>query len=194
MNRSAALALASVVFCLATAPEAHATVLGSSVPIDLLSPGNSLALSDTVVVGAGPEILPADGSNIGSVLLSTYFIDLDTDQIVVRLEEGAPGGLTGFAAGAQLVFSDLYAGTGLGISGVSVMLDNVTNLALGDGIGFNARTVFLAIDDLVIGEIPGIDFGTVTLDFTTAVPAPPALPLLLSALLGSWGIRRATRR
>ncbi len=176
MKRPLLLFLLGAAF-LAAGP-ARAVVAGSTVGLELVSPGDGILLLDDVVVGMGPEIAPGDGSEIGSVLLSTEFIDLSVDRITLRIEEGLPGGSTGYANNARFVFNDLYAGTGLGIDTLTPSYENISGVS----ILSNKVRVEVFIDDALIGDQTGIDFGTIILDFTTAVPEPGAAFLCLFAL------------
>jgi hypothetical protein len=182
-----------------SASPAAATLIGQSLTVQLvtLDTGDlSLSVSDTLTAAGGGDILPGDGSAIGSMLLSTEFIDLGTgggDQIVIGLEEGAPGGLTGYGDQARYVVSGIYEGLGFIISGVSVTTSNITGLTY----AFDDHSVTVFIDDLVIGEIAGIDSGSVTIDFTTtAVPEPGTGALMLLGVTGFalFGRQRASRR
>ena len=170
------LALALLVF---SATPAAATLIGQSLTVELISADDgNLHLSDPVTAAGGGDILPGDGSAIGSVLLSTEFIDLGTgggDQIVIGLEEGTAGGLTGYGDGARYVVSGLYDGLGLIIGGVSVTTSNITGVTY----AFDDHSVTVFIDDLLIGEIAGIDSGSVTIDLTTMLPEPGTGALML---------------
>ncbi len=191
-----ARAALGVALVLLTAGTAQALLIGTDVTVELLSPGDSLAASDVVTVGGGPEITPADGSEIGAILLSTEVIDIGANTIVVGLEAGGSGGTTGYAAGASYVFSNLYATVGMAIDTVSLALDNITGLTLGDidvladSNGVPGRIVSIPIDTLVIGDVSGIDTGTVTLTFTTVIPEPGTALLLGGGLAALAASRR----
>jgi PEP-CTERM motif len=185
------LALALLVF---DASPAVATLIGQSLTVELISSNDgNLHLSDSLTAAGGGDILPDDGSAIGSILLSTEFIDLGTaggDRIVIGLEEGVSGGLTGYGDQARYVVSGLYGGLGFIISGISVTTANITGVSW----AFDDHSVTVFIDDLVIGEIAGIDSGSVTIDLTTAVPEPAtgALVLLGVTAFALGGRRRST--
>ena len=178
--RSTWLWCGALLLALASSP-AEATLIGTGVTVGL-SDGAALDRSHSVTVGAGPEILPGDGSNIGALLLPNESIDLADSSIEVALEEGAANGTTGYPAGTRYTFS--FSDPSVVITGVDVVLTNVTGVALGSQVTFGPHSVALAIDTLLIGDLPNaVDVGRVLLSLTLAVPEPAALALLACAVL-----------
>jgi hypothetical protein len=171
------LALAAL---LGLSSPAQASLIGQTLAVRLTD-GGSLDASDSVLAGAGPELTPGDGSDIGALLLPNEAIDFSAFAIEIALEEGTSGGATGYPAGTRYVFSDLSFGDPLMvISGVAIGLDNLSGVALGSEVLFTQDSVTLYIDDLVIGEIPNaVDVGSVTLSLAvTVIPEPGTLALL----------------
>jgi hypothetical protein len=173
---------------------AHATLIGRSVAVTLTD-GGSLAESDTVLVGAGAELTPGDGSNVGALLLPNESIDVGAFTIELVLEEGAADGTTGYPSGTRYLFSSLsFDDPSLVITGVSLTLVNVSGVALGSEVEFGSDVVTLWIDTLVIGDVPSaVDVGRVSLALEVAVPEPGVLALLASAGLGGYARRRPRR-
>jgi hypothetical protein len=179
MVRKLAPLLALLPLLLLSSP-ARASLIGQTLGVRLTD-GGSLDESDSVVAGAGPEITPGDGSDIGALMLPNEAIDFTDFAIEIMLEEGTAGGTTGYPAGTRYVFSDLSFGDALTvISGVAIGLDNVSGVSLGSEVTFTQDSVTLYIDDLVIGEIPNaVDVGSVTLSLeVTVIPEPGTLALL----------------
>jgi hypothetical protein len=178
----------------AAAPAARATLIGQTVTVGLTD-GGSLALSDTVVVGAGPELAPGDGSQIGGVLLPNERVDVGAEQVVLTLEEGAPNGTTGYPAGTHYLLSNLvFFDAPTALVGVNVLASNVSNLSPAT-VSFTSSTVSVALDTLVIGDIPGIDVGTLTLELQFQVVPEPAAAALLATGLATFGcVARRGRR
>lgn len=167
------------------AGDARATLIGQSVSV-ALTDGGSLDATDVVLVGAGAEIMPGDGSAVGARLLPNESIDLGSFTIEVALEEGAANGTTGYPSGSLYRFSNLsFSDPSLFISGVSLALANVSGVALGSEVTFGWDFVSLFIDTLVIGDIPNaVDVGHVTLTLEVAVvPEPGTLALLANGCL-----------
>lgn len=167
------------------AGDAQATLIGQSVSVALID-GGSLDASDVVLVGAGAEIAPGDGSAVGALLLPNESIDLGAFTIEVVLEEGAANGTTGTPSGTRYRFSNLsFSDPSLAISGVSLALVNVSGVVLGSEVSFGGDFVSLLIDTLVIGDIPNaVDVGRVTLTLeVVAVPEPGTLVLLAGGCL-----------
>lgn len=174
---------------------ASASLIGQTIGIRLTD-GAALDLADAVLVGAGAEITPGDGSGVGSVLLPNESIDVGAFLIELVLEEGASDGTTGLPAGSRYVFSSLDFGDPLAIvAGVSVTLENVTGVALGSQVFFTDRSVTLYVDTLQIGDLPGaIDIGRVALSLEIVlVPEPGTLALLGLGLASLAGARRMRR-
>jgi hypothetical protein len=170
---------------------AHASLIGQT-PSVRLTDGASLDVLDSVLAGAGPELTPGDGSNIGALLLPNEWIDFGDFTIEIALEEGAPGGSTGYPAGTRYLFSDLFFGDPLSvISGVDVALDNVSGVALGSEVSFTQHSVTLFIDTLVIGEIPNaVDVGRVTLSLDVVLIPEPGTLALVGLGLAALSLRR----
>lgn len=186
--------VSAVAVALFLAAPAQATLIGKSVGVTLTD-GGSLAASDVVVVGAGPEIMPGDGSNVGAFLLPNESVDLGALTIDVFLEEGAPDGTTGYGPGTRYLFSNLsFLDPSLIVSGVIVSLENITGVALGSQVTFGSDFVSLWIDTLVIGDIPAaVDVGRVSLTLETAVVPEPGTALLLASGLALLASRRRAR-
>lgn len=170
------------------AAPASATLFGQELTVELISPADSLMLSDTVIAAdATQEILPDDGSEIGSVLLASEFIDFDERMdpgvvgfIEIGFEAGAPGGTTGFGTGARYEISGLYLGTTLGVIGATLVQ---TDLA-GASVLFDLQSVTIFIDEIVIDDFPsGVDTGTVRVDLLIGVPEPGSLTLWAAGLV-----------
>lgn len=169
-------------------PAAEATLLGQSVSVSL-SDGGSLSLDDVVVVGGLPELSAGDGSEIGSVLLPNESIDIGPSSITLHLEEGVPGGGTGYPAGTAYLFTNLvFFDAPTAITGVSMSSVNVFGFSIGD-VSFTDTTLRVPIDVLTLGEIAGVDIGSITLDVTFAIIPEPGTALL--TLLGLAGLARA---
>ena len=189
MARSTCCWLA-VTALLAWTGSAHASLLGQSVDVTLTD-GSTLNEADTVLVGAGPEITPGDGSNVGTLLLPNESVDLGDFVIEVVLEEGASNHTTGYPAGTHYLFSNLGFGDPLlKIVGVGVASDNIANLSPGS-VSFTQDSVTLSIDALTIGSIPNsVDVGSVTLSLEVAsIPEPSPLALVGLALAGLAALR-----
>jgi hypothetical protein len=186
---AALLALAAL---LGLSSSAQASLIGQTLGVRLTD-GGSLDVSDSVLAGAGPELTPGDGSDIGVLLLPSEAIDFSAFAIEITLEEGTSGGTTGYPAGTRYVFSDLsFCDPLMVISGVAIGLDNVSGVALGSEVLFTQDSVTLYIDDLVIGEIPNaVDVGSVTLSLAvTVIPEPGTLALLALGLVALSARRR----
>lgn len=171
---------------------ADATLVGQLVGATL-SDGGSLDLFDTFLVAEpGPEITPGDGSQIGGVLLPTESIDVGDQSLSITLEEGAPGGLTGYPAGTTLVFSNLvFFDVPTVITGISVSTVNITNLT---GVSFIGTTVTIPMDALVIGDLPGVNTGSIQIDLEFAIVPEPGSAALAALGLGMLGLAQRGRR
>lgn len=158
---------------------AHASLIGQSVTVTL-GDGGSLFHDDVVTVGAGIELAPGDGSDIGTLLLPNERIDIGATSIFLTLEEGVPGGGTGYPSGTAYAFTNLaFFGQATAITGVSLTTSNITGISVGN-LTFTATSLRVPIDALLIGEIPGVDTGTLQIDLTFAVVPEPGTALLAS--------------
>jgi hypothetical protein len=181
--------LLALLTLLAVAADARASLIGQSVSVQLTD-GSTLDESDTVLAGAGPELTPGDGSNIGTLLLPNESIDFSDFAIEVVLEEGAPGGSTGYPAGTRYLFSDLSFGPSQLIAGLGLTLDNVSGVSIGSEVTFTQSSVTLFIDTLVIGDVPNaVDVGRVTISLLV-VPEPGTLGLCGLGLAALAALRR----
>ncbi len=197
MRRSAsgsvwqALALGALLLLPASA---DASLVGTA--LVRISDGASLDVSDDVGIGAGPEITPGDGSNIGALLLPSESINLGGFAIELVLEAGAVDGTTGYPAGTQLVFANLdFGDPSLEIVAIGVDLVNISGVALGSEITFTGHSIAVRIDTLGIGEIAGaVDVGAIRLDLEVApVPEPGSFALAalgMTLLAGGRAFRR----
>ena len=173
---------------------AHASLIGQSVTVTLTD-GGSLFHDDIVTVGTGVELAPGDGSDIGTVLLPSERIDIGATSILLTLEEGVPGGGTGYPSGTAYAFTNLaFFGQATAITGVSLTASNITGISLGD-LSFTATSLRVPIDVLRIGDIPGVDTGTLEIDLTfAAVPEPQTAVLASLGLVAlAWRVRRVRR-
>jgi hypothetical protein len=171
----------------------RASLVGESVTVTLTD-GGALGLSQGVVVGAGPEITPGDGSQIGGVLLPNESVDIGDSAITVSLEEGDTNHGTGFPAGTRYVFSGLYFGPNVGIVNVDVQLDNVSGVSLGSEVTFTPSAVTLLVDTLTIGSVPdAVDVGAVTLSLVLPEPRAGSASAAAVAAVLALG-RRSARR
>jgi hypothetical protein len=187
----APLALALLVALVSLGPgAASASLIGQTVGVSLTD-GGALSFADNVVVAEpGPELTPGDGSSIGGVLLPTESVDVRSDRIVLSIEEGAPGGGTGYPAGTHYTFSNLVFFDGpTQIVGIHVTTVNLTNLG---SVTFTGSSVTVPLSELVVGEIPGVNVGslTVVLD-TVAIPEPATATLVAAGL--AWAALAARR-
>ena len=190
----AAVASACLGLALLVGGAAHASLIGQSVTVTL-GDGGSLFHDDVVTVGAGVELAPGDGSDIGTLLLPSERIDIGATSILLTLEEGAPGGGTGYPSGTAYAFTDLaFFGQTTAITGVSLTASNITGISVGD-LSFTATSLRVPISALLIGDIPGVDTGTLQVDLTFAVVPEPATALLASVglLTLAWRAHAARR-
>jgi hypothetical protein len=177
-----------------TGPSARADLIGSTATVTFVEPGFLDAVT-IVTVGAGFEITPADGSEIGdNILLDGEYLDLGALTLTYRVRgdgdplPGFPGFFTtGFDPAAMYVFSDLTFGpTPFRITDVDIDLDNVIGVDPGSEVSFTDDSVSLVIGTLGVGElVGGPDLGTIILSLTIepigptqAVPEPSALAAL----------------
>ena len=184
---------AGFLFVVALAPaRVGATLVGQLVGVSL-GDGGALALFDAVVVAEpGAEITPGDGSEIGGVLLPSESIDIGEQGVVLVLEEGAAGGATGYPAGTVLLLSNLvFFDVETRIVGVTVSTGNITNFA---GVSFTDDSLTVPLDALVIGDLPGVDIGSITIDLEVEiVPEPTGAALVAGLALLALAKRRSLR-
>ena len=192
MVRSLPKSLAAAAFFLLLAPHAaRSTLIGQSVGVSLTN-GGALSLSqDVLVVNPGPEIRPGDGSPIGGVLLPTESVDIGPQSLVLSLEEGAPSGATGYPSGTDFTFSNLvFFDEPTQIVGIHVTTTNLTNLG---AISFTGDSVMVPVDSIRIGDIPGIDVGSLTIALDVVVVPEPATCTLVAAGIVVLGCARQSR-
>ena len=186
-----AVALGSLLLLPASA---DASLVGTA--LVRVSDGASLDVSDSVGIGAGPEITPGDGSNIGALLLPSESFDLGDFTIELLLEEGAVDGTTGYPAGTRVVFANLdFGDPALEIVDIGVELVNISGVALGSEITFTGHSIAVRVGTLGIGEIVGaVDVGTIRLNLEVApVPEPGSVALWtlgITLLAGTRAFRR----
>ncbi|HKE12144.1 MAG TPA: PEP-CTERM sorting domain-containing protein [Myxococcota bacterium] len=188
--RSLAVPAAALLFFLA--PNlAWSTLIGQTVGVSLTD-GSTLSHTQNVVVSTGAEINPGDGSPIGGVLLPTESVDIAAQSITLSLEEGAPGGATGYPSGTHFTFSNLvFSDEPTEIVGIHVMTTNLTNLT---GVTFTGDSVTVPVDAVKIGDIPGIDVGSLTVALEVmAVPEPSTGALVIAGLVALGCARRGRR-
>jgi len=187
------IAVAAAALLLLLAPNvALSSLIGQTVGVNLTD-GGSLSLSQNVVVTTSAEITPGDGSSIGGVLLPTESVDIGAQSIALSLEEGAPGGSTGYPSGTHFTFSNLvFFGQSTEIIGIHVTTTNLSDLG---AVSFTGDSVTVPVDTVKIGDIPGIDVGSLTIALDVVTVPEPATALLLAGgivLLGC--VRRARAR
>ncbi|HBZ70344.1 MAG TPA: hypothetical protein DEP35_11685, partial [Deltaproteobacteria bacterium] len=141
------------------------------------------------------EITPGDGSPIGesNILLGTESIDIGAQSITLSLEEGAPGGSTGFPSGTHYTFSHLvFFDVPTEIVGIHVTTTNLTDLG---PVTFTADSVTVPVDTVKIGDIPppAIDVGSLTIALDVAVVPEPSTGVLLAAAMLAIGCARRAR-
>jgi len=190
------VAAAATLLLLLVAPKAaRSSLIGQTVGVSLTN-GGALSLSqDVVVAGSGPEIKPGDGSPIGGLLLPTESVEIGAQSITLSLEEGAPGGSTGYPSGTHFAFSNLvFFDIPTEIVGIHVTTTNLTGLGT---VTFTADSVTVPVDTVKIGDIPppAIDVGSLTIALdVTVVPEPSTGVLLAAAMLAIGCARRARGR
>jgi hypothetical protein len=147
-------------------------LIGETINIDRLIPSEGFdydvfeGQSGAYTVGVSSPLSLSTGNN-------EYASTTNTDLIV---DFGPFGGYGGGIPDHEIVFSGLYAGTGLSINGVTIGTNNVPGLIASD-ITFTANSVTVAIGNI---NYTGGQVLDVSLE-TSAVPEPSTF---LSALLG----------
>jgi hypothetical protein len=208
--RAAKLEAAKLVLSIITAllialPYANAALTQVTVTLDdpngLPPPGPPFTFSDTVSVVPGKEIFPGNPTNIGSsnVLLNNESVDAQAgDRIVLGLEAGA-GSNTGYGPGASYLFSNFGFSSPSIVTGVSVSLDNISGVALGNQVVFGNGSVQVFIDTLTIPAFKdacnGVQCGSITLDLIVSqIPEPAGYAVLAIGLAALVMHRRLTGR
>jgi PEP-CTERM motif len=192
-------------------PQAQATLIGQNILVTFQEPGFA-DTSDNVTVGAGPEFVSGDGTNIGDdILLDFELIDVSDSSILYRVQGGGPPHATpgytttGFDPLAQYVFSNLSWTTPSRITGVNVVLDDVIGVALGSEVFFTDDSVTLVVGTLGVAHVAGApDLGNIRLDLSVepigggggggTAPEPSTLALFgVGLALASFRRRRLER-
>ena len=198
-GRAGVLLFSVIALFVSLPPKANATLTQLTVtltdPNGLPPPGPPFSFSDTVSVVPGLEILPGNGTNIGSsgALLNNEHVDAQSDnRIVLQLEAGA-GSNTGYGAGANYLFSNFGFSSPSLVTGVKVSLDNITGVTLGDQVVFASGSVRVFVDTLGIPDFKascgGVQCGTITLDLIVSQVPEPASFAVLAVGLGALVVR-----
>ena len=147
-------------------------------------------------MGRGKEIFAGNPTNIGSsnIPLNNEYIDAQpNDRIVLGLEAGA-GANTGYGTGANYLFSNFGFSSPSLVTGVTVSLDNISGVALGNQVVFGNGSIRVFVDTLTIPAFKdachGVQCGTITLDLTVSQVPETATYAVLAIGLGVLLIRR----
>lgn len=209
------LLTACVCFAAVFSTGAQATLVGDSVTATLSSPNgivvDSTPISETnssVLVGAGNEITPGDGSPIGSWLLPSEFIDFQASAIALSLacgDDSTGRCMTGYGSGAQYIFGGLDDSLGT-ITGFSLAHSGFSNFNASWVSLIDAHTISLALDTMEftdLGQGSSENFGLLTINLTISrdqpppdnnVPEPSSVALIALASLALAGTRRRGTR
>lgn len=170
--------------------DANASMIGDTATISYSSPNLSDIIAKQVTVAAGPEIVGDDASNIGAdVLVAGEFIDIGESSIIYRIfgagsDISSPGYTNaGFSLGDRFIFSDLdFLGSPNAIlSGVSIILDRVINVQLGNDVIFDDHSLTLNLGQIGVqdAEDGSQGFGSIRLNLQfEAVPEPGTILLV----------------
>jgi hypothetical protein len=173
---------ALVVMC---AQPSYAGMLGETIYIDRLIPSHGFDFNSFVgqsgayTVGISSPLPLSTGNNL-------YASATDTDLIVDFGPAG--GGGSGQPPDHYVIFSDLYLGTGVSVTGFSIVIDTVPGVSIGD-ISFDAHSVSINVSGATWPGGRKLDL---------AVHASPEPSTLVLAALGfaglaAWGWPRRIR-
>ena len=126
-------------------PPAESTLINQDVLVTFNEAG--VFTKDAVNVGAGPEITPFDGTNIGNeILFPNEFIDIGEARIVFQIEGlVVPNGalnhsIPHYQSDAQFSFTNLlWGGTPGKIMEADIILDNVSGVAFNPEVFFHQK-------------------------------------------------------
>ncbi len=142
-------------------------------------------LSNTAVVGPGPEFVFAEPDFAGDLLT----IDIGASSITIQTLDF----FLGFDPGSSIILSDLdWVGMTGAIVGIENFSTSGTNGIEASDVSFTANSITF---DMSQSDWEGNGVGIAEWDLvTTLVPVPPALWLFGSGLLGLVGIARRKKR